>query len=110
MNFQCPVCTYPAMPYPPSNYHICPCCGTEFGNDDALRTHDELRRAWIGSGAHWFFGNPPPMWNPWQQLEDAKLAYEIPWLSGLTVKQTVQSVYNIDIGRVLESPFIMRTA
>jgi hypothetical protein len=104
---------YPVMPYPPSDYHICPCCGTEFGNDDAAQTHTELRAAWIDNGARWFFGSPAPTWNPWRQLEDAGYAYEIPWLRGLTVKQTVQSVYNIDIGRVLDSesvPYMWQTA
>ena len=67
---RCPVCAY-SLPYPANNYHICPCCGTEFGNDDAFRTHEELRRRWVDSGAHWFFRNPPLGWSPWQQLSGA---------------------------------------
>jgi hypothetical protein len=63
----CPVCGY-NMPYPANNYHICPCCGTEFGNDDARDTHEELRRRWIDAGAHWFFRNPPIGWSAWSQL------------------------------------------
>jgi len=35
MNYRCPVCFFDELPYPPRDYHICPCCGTEFGNDDA---------------------------------------------------------------------------
>jgi hypothetical protein len=56
------------MPYPPQDYHICPCCGTEFGNDDAEYTYAELRDHWISAGAPWFFGQPPADWNPWAQL------------------------------------------
>ena len=68
MKFKCPVCTYAALPYPPRDYHVCPCCGTEFGNDDAEYTHEQLRQSWVERGAHWFFGDPPPNWNPWRQL------------------------------------------
>lgn len=68
MNEKCPVCAYDRLPYPPNNYHICPCCGTEFGNDDANYSHAQLREMWIAMGAHWFFGIPPERWNPWLQL------------------------------------------
>ena len=68
MNHKCPVCMFRNMPYPPNDYHICPCCGTEFGNDDAYVSHKELRAQWINSGAKWFFENPPENWNPWIQL------------------------------------------
>ena len=43
MNHRCPVCMFDRLPYPPADYHICPCCGTEFGNDDAEFSHDQLR-------------------------------------------------------------------
>lgn len=33
---------------------------------------------WIAGGARWFFGNPPPYWNPWMQLIEARLAYAVP--------------------------------
>jgi hypothetical protein len=56
------------MPDPPQDYHICPCCGTEFGNDDADCTFDELRDRWIRAGAPWFFGDPPEGWSPQAQL------------------------------------------
>src|SRR5437879_5687512 len=64
----CPVCAYPSLPFPPTNYYICPSCGTEFGNDDEDRTHAELRADWIARGAPWFFKEPPVDWNPWWQL------------------------------------------
>jgi hypothetical protein len=72
---RCPVCFYPDMPYPAADYDICPCCGTEFGNDDALYTPDELRRRWVASGHLWFYGDPPQNWNPIQQLLDAGFNY-----------------------------------
>jgi hypothetical protein len=59
---------YPNLAYPPRDYHICPCCGTEFGNDDAQFSHGQLREMWISEGARWFFGRPPEHWNPWIQL------------------------------------------
>jgi len=70
MRFHCPVCMFAELPYPPMDYHICPCCGTEFGNDDDEYSHDQLREMWIATGAHWFFGRAPAGWNPWLQLID----------------------------------------
>lgn len=64
----CPVCLYPDMPYPPNEYNICPCCGTEFGSDDAFLTHAQLRDRWVLNGAPWFFREPPANWSPWIQL------------------------------------------
>jgi hypothetical protein len=66
--FDCPVCLYAEMPEPPQDYHICPCCGTEFGNDDVDSTYAELRDHWIRAGAPWFFRQPPANWSPWAQL------------------------------------------
>lgn len=68
MNYDCPVCFFDQLPYPPEDYHICLCCGTEFGNDDEERTLEELRSAWIANGAQWFYDRPPVDWNPWDQL------------------------------------------
>jgi len=79
MNYRCPVCLYDRMPYPPRDYHICPCCGTEFGNDDAGVSHEQLRREWITSGAHWFYGHPPQKWNPWLQLIRGGHPEEVPF-------------------------------
>jgi hypothetical protein len=72
---KCPVCAYPDMPYPPADYNICPCCGTEFGNDDAILSFDNLRNQWINNGAHWFYGEPPQGWNPYFQLIAGNLPY-----------------------------------
>jgi predicted amidophosphoribosyltransferase len=51
--FPCPVCSY-GMADPPDNYNICPQCGTEFGFDDAGKTHQELREEWIKGGCKWW--------------------------------------------------------
>jgi hypothetical protein len=68
MTYGCPVCMFGGMPYPPKDYNICPCCGTEFGNDDAEHSYEELRDKWIASGAPWFFGPPPANWDLWVQI------------------------------------------
>ena len=78
MKYRCPVCMFPGLPYPPRDYHICPCCSTEFGNDDAEFSHIQLREMWIGNGAFWFFGNPPPRWNPWMQLVEGDHREAVP--------------------------------
>ncbi len=78
MTFKCPVCFYDQLPYPPDDYHICLCCGTEFGNDDQFKTHEQLRSAWIARGAPWFFRRPPEYWNPWVQLIEANHANDVP--------------------------------
>jgi hypothetical protein len=67
----CPVCWFSPLGYPARDYHICPCCGTEFGSDDAEFTWEELRERWIALGMHWFFGEPPINWNPQVQLLSA---------------------------------------
>lgn len=36
-----------------ASFEICSCCGTEFGYDDATRSHAELRAAWIEGGMKW---------------------------------------------------------
>jgi hypothetical protein len=69
MKYQCPVCFYDGLPYPPSDYHICLCCGTEFGSDDQDFSHAQLMEMWIASGAGWFFRTPPVEWSPWVQLQ-----------------------------------------
>ena len=67
----CPVCGY-LMQHPATDYHICPSCGTEFGYDDAGRSHAELRAEWLRSGAKWWspVDPQPPQWDPYLQLEN----------------------------------------
>ena len=80
----CPVCGYPDLYEPPwsdgsPSDEICPCCGTQFGYDDASGADDDglmrqryqhLRDAWIASGSRWFSKGrrPPRDWNATKQL------------------------------------------
>ncbi len=75
----CPVCGYDQMTHPPNDYYICPCCGTEFENDDFETSHTELRKQWLNSGARWFSRATlsPPNWNPYTQLIHAGLGYNV---------------------------------
>lgn len=69
MNYTCPVCGF-ALPYAAEAFHICPCCGTEFGYDDARRLHSDLRAQWLRNGARWWspVGLPPDNWDPFRQV------------------------------------------
>ena len=91
---KCPVCAYADLPYQPTDYNICPCCGTEFGNDDSILSHDELRAQWLANGAGWFFGNPPIGWNPYMQLLKGQLRFEVPPVS-VTVAPTENMVLGL---------------
>lgn len=53
--FTCPVCFYDKMSYPPKDYSICMRCGTEFGNDDEFKSHEELRQDWEDAGKPFFY-------------------------------------------------------
>ncbi len=91
MKYQCPVCGYPDLDDEPVNHEICRCCGTQFGYDDYLRSHEELRREWVANGANWFLaGYEPQGWDPYDQLYNAFL--EIEETSG-TKTNTASSVY-----------------
>lgn len=83
MRYRCPVCFFDKLPYPPADYHICPSCGTEFGNDDAELSHEQLREMWVAGGANWFFAKAPEHWNPWIQLlrVSSGFARYVPWSS-----------------------------
>jgi hypothetical protein len=78
MTYQCPVCGYDGMRRPPTRYAICPCCGTEFSNDDQYATHDELRSNWISRGAAWWSAiqRPPFGWSARSQLTRAGYVHE----------------------------------
>jgi hypothetical protein len=61
-----------------SSLDICPCCGIQFGYDDATpkgiegrkEIHCDWRRRWIEEGMKWRgVEKPPPDWNPTLQLE-----------------------------------------
>jgi hypothetical protein len=82
----CPVCAYPDLDEPNTDvtgeptYAICPCCGTQFGADDLVRSHDELRADWIAAGALWWseVKAPPSGWNAAAQLAAAGITAAIP--------------------------------
>ena len=65
----CPVCGF-SMRYPARDWNICPSCGTEFGYDDAGRSHEALRDDWITRGMKWWSLDefPPFGWSPLEQL------------------------------------------
>lgn len=77
MTFSCPVCYYDQLEEPASDYNICDCCGTEFGNDDEQLSWAQLRSNWINKGGPWFYGHPPLYWNPYAQLLRANVPLEI---------------------------------
>jgi hypothetical protein len=73
---RCPVCGYDDLEEPAfddvgaPSFEICPSCGTEFGYDDATRSHKSLRDEWIAKGMPWWADDkPPPGWDPMQQLQ-----------------------------------------
>lgn len=68
--YTCPVCGYDRLSEPPSNFAICPSCGTEFEYDDAFATHAQLRAAWLRDGARWWspVDARPDNWDPWFQV------------------------------------------
>jgi len=61
------------MADPPTDYNICPSCGTEFGADDVDLSYVELRMEWVRRGAPWFsrVTEPPVGWNAIAQLISA---------------------------------------
>lgn len=106
MKYRCPICLYARLPYPPKDYHICPCCGTEFGNDDQNFTHEQIREMWIAGGANWFFGRPPDNWNPWMQLIEGDLASAVPrFADSITAVASVSSILLDKVSN--HQPFIL---
>ena len=75
--FRCRVCGLP-LDDPPWGldghtplYEHCPCCGVEFGYQDATPLGaKKFREAWLAAGASW--DEPerrPPDWSPLEQLK-----------------------------------------
>src|SRR5689334_6774489 len=89
VTYNCPVCGYNQLSNPPKDYMICPCCGTEFGNDDFEVSHEDLRKQWLQAGALWFSEHTtkPSEWNPNTQLLNAGLS-KVRFLSASTSSQT----------------------
>jgi hypothetical protein len=66
-NFTCSFCGFPDLDQPPfdetgaPSFEICPCCGGEFGyNDASQEAEKEYRRKWIQNGAQWFDSSLKP--------------------------------------------------
>lgn len=80
--FMCPVCGYPSLREPAysqpdcPSFDICPCCGTQFGYDDAGTPHSVLRQRWVAAGTPWYSKHTslPPEWSGRRQLETAGFA------------------------------------
>jgi hypothetical protein len=71
---RCLVCGYDGdAEFYPRDYMICGCCGTEFGYDDRVLSHADLRLRWVDSGCPWFDEDEPkPLnWDPYEQLRKA---------------------------------------
>jgi hypothetical protein len=79
----CPVCGYTLGFEPWHGYSasddICPCCGIQFGYDDAAGgdmqrrqgVYEQWRQRWIKKGMPWDSAgieDPPPNWDPRTQL------------------------------------------
>ncbi len=82
------------MRHPAADYHICPSCGTEFGYDDAGRTHADLRATWLRGGAQWWSPvDPTPFgWDPYMQVNNVvelQSVWAIPY--GTTTQRTTSS-------------------
>jgi len=75
----CPVCGFPDLDKPAYDSHgcasfgVCPSCGTEFGYDDSLKTHLQLRCDWVRDGMRWRSQATaePPGWTAIAQLKRA---------------------------------------
>lgn len=76
--YKCPVCFYD-LDYAPSDFNICPSCGTEFGYSDSGRSFEELRAEWLRLGAKWSSSvvEKAQNWNPIQQLLNAGIGFEL---------------------------------
>lgn len=67
----CPVCGY-WLDDPPSDFNICPSCGTEFGYHDRNASLESLRAAWLRGGAKWWSTvDPVPLgWDGFTQVSE----------------------------------------
>jgi len=56
----------------PSNFNICPSCGTEFGYHDANVPITTLRAEWLRNGAKWWSATEPEPegWDPYAQVSN----------------------------------------
>jgi len=88
----CPVCGYSGdAEFYPRDYRICGCCGTEFGYDDRVLTHEQLRAEWIQKGCPWFDREEPqPVgWDAYAQLRAAGLLQPVQATTATTTVMTI---------------------
>lgn len=88
----CPVFAYTKLEFPPTNYSICACCGTEFGYDDRVLSHPELTKEWVHQGCPWFDqGEPKPVgWNAYLQLIVGGLGWAVPtFVDGVQLQENL---------------------
>ena len=71
MTYTCPVCNYSRLRELPERWLICPCCGTEFENDDIAKTYAQLRREWAAGRALLVLPitRSSPSWCAWRMTE-----------------------------------------
>ena len=81
----CPVCGY-LMAHPPTDFHICPSCGTEFGYDDSGASYEELRQHWLATGPNWWspVNRRPEDWNWFNQITTGVILHGNPNIAGLS--------------------------
>lgn len=72
MKYSCPVCAWD-NDVPCDDYHICPCCGTEFeGPNTPLYGWpvEHMRKAWLETGPVWWSKfERPKGWTGESQVE-----------------------------------------
>ncbi len=82
--YNCPTCGYPNLDEPAwdpvssePSFNICPCCGCEFGYNDAKpEGRSEYRIKWLHEGAFWFQPKlKPANWNLKEQLRGIGIDY-----------------------------------
>lgn len=98
----CPVCGYGGLEFPPIDFSICACCGTEFGYDNRLFSFAELTKRWVHNGFPWFDSGErrPDGWNPRVQLLRAGLGWALP--------ERLDGVFLAERAPVVEALIIMR--
>lgn len=86
----CPVCAYNQLEFPPTDYSICACCGTEFGYDDRALSHAELTKLWVDNRCPWFdLEEPkPPGWNGYQQLINGGMKWAVPKFANYKIQES----------------------
>jgi len=69
---------FASLPYPPSNYHICPCCSTNLGMTMPIFSHHQLREMWIEKRSKLVLWQTARTLEPWMQLIEAGFGAYVP--------------------------------